>query len=117
MPENKNSKNTDGIFEPFVSEQVPWEEFNHRQFGIRYQQLGKFGGGSKLGVCLEILEPGKQANQAHYHLSEEEHIYVLEGEMTLQLGEKQFLLKSGSYVCFPAGQSQAHSITNHSQAP
>ena len=109
-----NSKNQHGIFEPFATEKVPWEDFSHGKFGMRYQQLGNYGGGTKLGVCMEILEPGKQANQSHYHLLEEEHLYVLEGEMTLTLGDKSYVLQVGSYVCFPAGQNQGHSITNHS---
>lgn len=115
MPENKNSKNADGIYEPFATKQVPWEDFNRGKFGMRYRQLGEYGGGSKLGVCLEILEPGKQANQAHYHLLEEEHIYVLEGELTVQIGEKVFTVSADHYVCFPAGQTEAHAISNHTE--
>lgn len=116
MPEKKSSQNAQGIFDPVDVEDVPWEEFNHGKFGMRYKQLGEFGGASKLGLCFEELDPGKQANQAHYHFLEEEHIYILEGEMTLTLGETKHLLTPGKYVCFPAGQTQAHSIYNHSES-
>lgn len=113
MPEKTNSKNADGIFEPLTVEEVPWETFSHGRFGMRFKQLGEFGGASKLGVCFEELQPKQQANQAHYHLLEEEHIFMLEGELTLRLNEKEFILKPDHYVCFPAGQECSHAIINH----
>jgi uncharacterized cupin superfamily protein len=84
---------------------------------MRYQQLGEYAGATQLGVCMEILEAGKQANQSHYHYLEEEHLLLLEGELTLNLGEHRYLMTAGHYVCFPAGQKIGHSIYNHTDKP
>jgi len=80
------------------------------------KQLGEFGGGAHLGVCLEELSPGRQVCPAHYHLLEEEHLYVLQGEMTLRLGNERHRLVAGCYACFPAGQTEAHALINESDA-
>ena len=118
MSTRTNAVNAEGIAEPFRIDEVPWREFGHgERFGIAYQVLSEFAGASQITVCMEVLPPGKQANQAHYHLLEEEHLFVLEGSMTVRLGEKSFAVAQGHYVCFPAGQKVAHSITNHTEKP
>ena len=118
MSTRKSAVNAEGIAEPFHIDAVPWEEFSHgERFGISYQVLSQFAGASQITVCMEVLSPGKQANQAHYHLLEEEHLLVLEGSMTVVLGEKSFVVGQGHYVCFPAGQKVAHSIKNHTDKP
>jgi uncharacterized cupin superfamily protein len=113
-----NSANAQGVFEPFPIEVVPWEEFNRgKRFGMRYQHLSSFGGATQISVSNEMLAPGRQANQPHYHLLEEEHVLVLEGALTLRLGEKSYVMSAGHYVCFPAGQKVGHSLFNHTQSP
>ncbi|AIY42419.1 hypothetical protein LT85_3261 [Collimonas arenae] len=115
--EQPTSKNAEGVFEPFDISRVPWVEFARgERFGLRYQHLSSFGGATQIGVANEVLEPGKQANQSHYHLLEEEHIFVLEGNLTLELGEQTFELTAGHYVCFPAGQKVGHALINRSSA-
>lgn len=118
MDDSPTSRNADGVFEPFRAADVPWVEFAHgSRFALRYQHLSRYGGGSQVGVAMEILPPGKQANQAHYHLLEEEHVFVLEGRLTLQLGERTHEMGPGDYVCFPAGQRVGHALVNHGDAP
>jgi uncharacterized cupin superfamily protein len=113
MSEDSSSRNADGVYEPFEIGRVPWQEFWHgERFGMRYQQLGSFGGGSQISVSMEVLPPGRQANPAHYHLLEEEHVLVLEGTLTLRLGDRRFSLACGHYVCFPAGQKIGHALIN-----
>ena len=48
---------------------------------------------------------------------EEEQAFILEGEMTLRLGDKTYRMKAGDHVVFPAGQKAGHSFYNHSDAP
>jgi uncharacterized cupin superfamily protein len=113
-----SSKNADGIYEPFDTAVVPFEEWRKgERFEMRWQRLSGYGGGTQIGVLIETLEPGKQTNQAHYHLLEEEHVYILEGELTVRLGGKHHVMKAGHYVCFPAGQKAAHTLINHSHKP
>jgi uncharacterized cupin superfamily protein len=50
-------------------------------------------------------------------LLEEEHVFVLEGGLSLQLGTKTYELSAGHYVCFPAGQKASHSLTNRTDNP
>ena len=117
MSGKPSSQNAEGVFEPFAAATVPHEEFCRGRFGSRWQALSEFGGGSHLGVVLEILPPGKQSNQLHYHLLEEEHVFVLEGMMTVLLGDKSYPVKAGDYVCFPAGQPAGHALLNEGTEP
>jgi uncharacterized cupin superfamily protein len=113
-----SSINEQGIYEPFMVEDVAWDEYSHgKRFGMRYRQLGEFGGCKNVGVCMEELAPGKQACPNHYHHLEEEQLYLMEGSLTLRLGDKSYVMQAGSYVVFPAGQQAGHSIFNHTEQP
>jgi len=118
MNRKQNSVDADGVFEPFPIADVPWQEFSHgERFGMRFQHLSDYGGGTQIGIANEVLAPGKQANPFHYHMLEEEHVLVLEGSLMLRLGEKTYVLAAGHYVCFPAGQKVGHSLFNHTSQP
>jgi len=114
MTEQPTSRNEEGVFEPVHEDQVLWTEISKgTRFGMRFRALSRIGGGTHVGVAVEELLPGKQSNLLHYHLLEEEHIYMLDGEATLLLGERRYPLRAGSYVCFPAGQAVGHCLINH----
>lgn len=118
MTNRTTSINADGVFEPFSVDDVPVESYARGdRFGISFQGLGDFGGGSHVGVEIVIIAPGRQSYPAHYHMLEEEHVLILEGEVTLRLGERSFALSAGSYVCFPAGQKAGHALVNEGNAP
>jgi len=68
-----------------------------------------------VGVVMEELAPRKQSCPAHYHLLEEEHLLILEGQATM--GEQTYEVSAGDYVCFPAGQAVAHTLLNNGNAP
>jgi uncharacterized cupin superfamily protein len=115
---DKPSSASGGLFEPFAVDDVPWEDYARGdRFGVRFRQLGEFGGAAHVGVNMEVLEPGRQAYPAHYHMLEEEHVLVLEGRVTLRLGERSYELREGHHVCFPAGQKAGHALINDSEAP
>jgi uncharacterized cupin superfamily protein len=106
------------VREPISVDDVPWETFSKgTRYGSKFRQLGAHAGCKHVGVTEEILEPGQQACPSHYHMLEEEHLMMLEGEVTLRLGDKRFTLEKGSYVCFPAGQKAGHALINESDAP
>jgi len=48
---------------------------------------------------------------------EEEHALILEGQVTLLLGDERHEMKAGDYVCFPAGRKVAHSFLNRGTGP
>lgn len=103
---------------PFAVESVPWTEWSHGpRFGSRYRALTDLGGGSRVGVAIEELPPGKQSCPFHYHLLEEEHLLVLEGRAKLRLGERTYDIAAGDYVCFPAGQKAGHCLINDGDTP
>ena len=114
MGEEKRD-DTERITEPFRVEDVPWEEWSRgERFGSRFRALGQFGGSAHFGTAIEELPPGKQSCPFHFHMLEEEHILVLEGECTLRLGEKRIRFKAGDYAVFPAGAKVGHCLVNES---
>ena len=118
MSQHTSAVNPDGLAEPFTVEEVPWEEFTHGdRFGMKFQALSEYAGASQITVCMEVLAPGRQANQAHYHMLEEEHVFVLDGSMTVQLGDRSYEVGPGHYVCFPAGQQVGHALVNQGTKP
>lgn len=109
---------TDEIRGPIHSDDVPWEPWSEgTRFGSRARKLSKVAGAKHVGVLIEELPPGKQSCPFHYHMLEEEHLYVLEGSATLRLGDATHVIASGDYVCFPAGQRAGHCLVNHTDAP
>jgi uncharacterized cupin superfamily protein len=108
------------VSRPISAENVPWKAWGEgKRFGTRYRHLttAAAGPGYHVGVEVDEIAPGKQSCPAHYHMLEEEHLYVLEGECTLRLGEERHLLRAGDYACFPAGQKVGHCLVNEGTAP
>src|SRR5262245_15257562 len=104
---------------PISTLDVAWEAWSEvPRFAIRYRHLtsAAIGDNYHVGVAIEELEPGKQTAPAHYHIFEEEHVYVLEGELTARIGAGSYRMKAGDYVCFPAGQIAGHCLMNTSDA-
>lgn len=84
---------------------------------IRGKPLCDVGGTAKVGVGLMELPPGSNTKPAHWHSQEEEHLYALWGKASLFLGTEEFSLVPGSYVCFPASQSEPHYLANTGTEP
>jgi uncharacterized cupin superfamily protein len=111
-------KSAETVHRPFSVEDVPWKEWSQGEhFGSRYRDLGRFGGGSHVGVSMEELAPGKQSVPQHYHMLEEEHMLILSGSATLHFGDERIPVKEGDFVCFPAGQKVGHALLNESAEP
>ncbi len=105
--------------QPISSHDVAWQEWSEvPRFGVRYRHLTRavVGEDYRVGVAIEELAPGKQSAPAHYHIFEEEHVFILEGALTVRIGADTFEMKAGDYVCFPAGQQAGHCLINNSGA-
>lgn len=105
---------------PISSHDVPWTEWSDvPRFGIRYKHLSlaALGETYHVGVAIEELGPGKQSAPAHYHIFEEEHVYILEGALTVRIDAERYPMKAGDYVCFPAGQKAGHCLLNTGDKP
>jgi len=85
-------------------------------FVFKRKRLGAAVGAKGLGVSWFEIPPGKKAFPFHYHLANDEAVFVLEGEGVLRSGEEEAPLRAGDYVAFPPGPP-GHQIVNRSQAP
>lgn len=63
----------------------------------------------------EAIVPPGGGPPPHVHSREEEGFYILEGEVTFQIGEKQVLAVAGMFANMPAGTP--HSFKNVSGKP
>lgn len=104
--------NADGFFKPFNIDDVPWEKTGG---STTFKCLGAYGGGSQVGVGLDVLKPGVFSNRFHFHLHEEEHVYIIKGSATLMLGNTKYIMNERDYCCFPAGQRAGHHLFNHTK--
>jgi uncharacterized cupin superfamily protein len=106
---------------PIATDGLAWEEWwrGIPRFGLRerHLSLAALGKSYRLGVAIAELAPGKQSAPAHWHVLEEEHVFMLEGTATLRLGADNFAMKAGNYACFPAGQRAGHCLVNTGDTP
>lgn len=85
--------------------------------GRAKRALGDALGLSQFGVNLVTLAPGAWSSQRHWHESEDEFVYILEGTATLVTDDGETTLTAGMAAGFPAGRPDGHHLTNRSKAP
>ncbi|MDY0871974.1 cupin domain-containing protein [Dongia rigui] len=114
MPSDQRSMPT-----PISTQDMAWEEWTDiPNFTGRYKHLTRAATGSDyhVGMAIEELPPGMRSVPFHYHILEEEHLFILEGRVTLRLGMARYEMSPGDYVCFPAGQKAGHCLINEGDA-
>ena len=74
--------------------------------------LGDAAGLGQFGVHLEILHPGGKSSMRHWHESEDEFVYVLDGELTLVEDEGATPLRAGDAAAWKAGVANARRLEN-----
>jgi uncharacterized cupin superfamily protein len=80
---------------------------------LRYnRRLGNHAGLKNFGVNLTRIVPGGQSSYRHAHSTQDEFIYVLEGEVVVETNDGSQVLKPGMCVGFPAGTGDAHRFVN-----
>src|SRR3984957_4270185 len=79
----------------------------------RFLAMGEDTNG-KYALWEAIVPPGG-GPPPHVHSREEEGFYILEGEITLQIGEKRIVVSSGMFANMPVGTP--HSFKNESNRP
>jgi uncharacterized cupin superfamily protein len=70
----------------------PYQEDNKRRFNRR---LGDRVGLTRYGVVLTRIVPGGQSSHRHAHSTQDEFIWVLEGEVVLNTDADEQLLTAG----------------------
>lgn len=85
--------------------------------GRHEQRLAKGVGITQFGVNVLTLDPGTWSALRHWHQTEDEFVYVLDGTLILvdEYGDHE--LTTGSIVGFPAGEPNGHHLQNRSEAP
>ena len=81
-------------------------------FGGLRQRVGAAIGAKKLGYSVFTVPAGKAAFPFHLHHTNEEMIYILEGEATLRLGKEEIPVSSGTFIACPPGPDYPHQLIN-----
>jgi uncharacterized cupin superfamily protein len=85
--------------------------------GLATLHLSVAGGITQFGAYIDTLQPGAWSSQRHWHDSEDEFIYVLDGTVTLRDDDGMQDLTSGDAVSWRHGDPNAHHLTNRSDRP
>jgi uncharacterized cupin superfamily protein len=82
--------------------------------GRQRKRLGNAVGLDQFGVNLTRLKPGAQSAQRHWHETEDEFVYVVEGEVVLCEDRGETILRPGDAAGFKAGVADGHCLINRS---
>ncbi len=85
--------------------------------GVLTLHLSVAGGLGQFGAYIDTLQAGAFSSHRHWHTSEDEFLYVLEGTATLRDDDGLHDLSPGDALCWPHGCPNAHHITNRTDAP
>jgi len=80
------------------------------------RKLGDAAGLTQFGVNLLRLKPGVWSSQRHWHLKQDEFVWVLEGEVVLVTDDGEEIFKAGDCAGFKAGEENGHHFQNRSQS-
>ena len=81
-------------------------------FEFRRKRLGPDGGSRAQGCSYMEVPAGKTAFPNHWHSSQEEALYVLEGTGRLRIGKDTVDVRAGDWIAFPVGPDTSHALTN-----
>jgi uncharacterized cupin superfamily protein len=82
--------------------------------GRERKRLGNGVGLDQFGVNLTRLKPGSQSSQRHWHETEDELVYILDGEVMLCEDGGETLLRAGDAAAWKAGVANGHCLVNRS---
>jgi uncharacterized cupin superfamily protein len=90
--------------------------FDRAVYGRERRRLGNAAGLNQFGVNLTTLRPGAASALRHWHASEDELVFVLEGEAVLVEDGGETLLKAGDAAGFKANSGNGHHLVNRTTA-
>jgi uncharacterized cupin superfamily protein len=88
------------------------EPFRQVVAGRSRKRLGNAVGLDQFGVNLTTLKPGAWSSQRHWHVAEDELIYMLEGEVVLCEDAGETVLKPGDAAGWKANSPNGHCLIN-----
>jgi uncharacterized cupin superfamily protein len=88
--------------------------FKPRVAGRLKRRLGDALGLKNFGVNLTTLKPGAASALRHWHLTQDEFVYILEGELVLVTDAGEQRLTAGMAAGFRGGKADGHHLVNRS---
>lgn len=92
------------------------EDLRRKVAGRSRQVLGEVFGLANFGVNLTRLAPGAASSLRHAHATQDEFVYILEGEPVLVTDAGETALGPGMCAGFRAGTGDAHCLVNRGEA-
>ncbi len=92
------------------------EPFNAIADGRTKHVVGDHAGLNQYGVNIVNLPPGSGSAQRHWHVDEDEFVYVITGELVLITDDGEETITPGMMMGFAAGVSNGHHLVNRSDA-
>lgn len=89
-------------------------EFKPSVAGRSKRKLGDALGLKNFGVNLTTIKPGAASALRHWHVKQDEFVYIVGGELMLVTGNGEHLLTAGMCAGFPAGNADGHHLVNRS---
>ena len=90
------------------------EPFASMMKGRYKRKLGDFFGLQNFGINLTELDPGSISALKHYHLKQDEFIYIISGTPTLVIDDKEYFMSPGECFGFRAGEKNGSQLKNNS---
>ena len=90
-------------------------EFQDAVAGRERRRLGNAAGLDQFGVNLTRLKPGSASSLRHWHVVEDEFVFVLEGELVLVEEGTETVLRLGDAAGFKANSGNGHHLINRSE--
>jgi uncharacterized cupin superfamily protein len=78
------------------------------------RRLGDLADLTQFGVNFTRLPPGCWSSQRHWHTTEDEFVYIIEGEAVLVTDKGEETLRAGDCAGFKAGVANGHHLQNRS---
>ena len=100
-----------------VEEATGTERLSGNRFGFRNRYLGEQAGARQLGASWYEIPPGRAAFPYHFHCTNEEAMFVLEGTGKVRIGPDTVAVRAGDWVSFPIGPETAHQVINDGAGP
>lgn len=98
---------------------VPWtnnasypREFAYAIAGREKQKIGDAVGLTQFGVNIAKIKPHAASALRHWHESEDEFVFVLEGELVLQENDGEIVLRPGDAAGWRANGGVGHCLIN-----
>lgn len=69
---------------------------------------------TQFGVNMTTLQPGAMSSLRHWHVKEDECVFIVSGELWLVTDAGEVKLSAGMAAGFPAGHADGHHLINRS---